>query len=184
MGEWTPTSWWNGRVSNGYTSCGTCVGKTDYSFDENNPEICYCAQQAKNNDGEVTTTSKVDPIGGIWTTGPMGEEVTTCTEKLEEVTRGQIAARSSTTSPKVGRDATRLDKPELSTRTSTVMGGDVTTNRVTSNFMKMKRRLQWEKDLDWGEEDIDRKIESTEALEVDLQDLYLLSRPTFQFTPF
>ena len=60
MGEWTPTSWWNGRVSNGYTSCGTCVGKTDYSFDENNPEICYCAQQAKNNDGEVTTTSKVD----------------------------------------------------------------------------------------------------------------------------
>ena len=114
----------------------------------------------------------------------MGEEVTTCTEKLEEVTRGQIAARSSTTSPKVGRDATMVDKPELSTRTSTVMGGEVTTNRVTSNFMKMKRRLQWEKDLDWGEEDIDRKIESTEALEEDLQHLYLLSRPTFQFTPF
>ena len=111
MGEWTPTSWWNGRVSNGYTSCGTCVGKTDYSFDENNPEICYCAQQAKNNDGEVTTTSNIDPMGGILTTGPMGEEVMTCTEKLEEVTRGQIEGRSSTTSPKVGGEATMVEKP-------------------------------------------------------------------------
>ena len=42
--------------------------------------------------------------------------------------------------------------------------------KVTVNFMGTRRRLRWEIQNDWDEEDIDRKIESTEALEEDLQD--------------
>ena len=95
MSDWTPLSWWEGKESNGYISCGTCVGETEYNFDENNPEMCCCAQQARNNDGEAATTSKVVPMGGVSTTEPMGEEVTTSSELVEEVTREQMVDRSS-----------------------------------------------------------------------------------------
>ena len=36
--------------------------------------------------------------------------------------------------------------------------------------MRTRRRVQWEIENDWDEEDIDRKIESTESLEEDFQD--------------
>ena len=41
MSDWTPLSWWEGKARNGYISCGTCVGKTDYNFDENNVSVTF-----------------------------------------------------------------------------------------------------------------------------------------------
>ena len=104
----------------------------------------------------------------ISTRNPGREEVTTREDGLEEVTREFTTVRVQTTSPNVRQEVTRDNKPELKTRTN--LEGAVVTNRVTSNFMRMKRRLQWEIEHDWEEEDLERKIESTEALEEDLQD--------------
>ena len=42
--------------------------------------------------------------------------------------------------------------------------------KVTINFMRTRRRVQWEIENDWDEEDIDRKIDSTESLKEDFQD--------------
>ena len=42
--------------------------------------------------------------------------------------------------------------------------------RCTYDYMRTLRRLRWEMSIDWDEENIDRVICSTEALEEDLQD--------------
>ena len=40
MGKWTPTSWWEGKIDGGYITCGTCIGSSDYIFDEQNQLNC------------------------------------------------------------------------------------------------------------------------------------------------
>ena len=42
--------------------------------------------------------------------------------------------------------------------------------RITAQFMKISRKLQWEQDQDWEEEDQDRIIDSKEANREDVQD--------------
>ena len=42
--------------------------------------------------------------------------------------------------------------------------------RCTHDFMRTLRRIRWEQEMDWEEEDWERTIESREALEEDLQD--------------
>ena len=42
--------------------------------------------------------------------------------------------------------------------------------RCTYDFLKTYRRLEWEVNNDWEEEDLDRVISSKEALKEDLQD--------------
>ena len=42
--------------------------------------------------------------------------------------------------------------------------------KCTYTFMKTYRRLKWERDVDWDDEDEDRLVDSREALEEDIQD--------------
>ena len=143
------------------------MGNTDYIFDGYNPEYCQCTQQAKNDDTRAAATGQeqVEVIQKVTV------EAKTTSKQWEEVTREVKKSEGVITSPKVGGVATMSKKPELETKTNnSSMGGDDITSRVTSNFMKIKRRLQWEIDQDWEDEDVDRRIDSTEALEEDLQD--------------
>ena len=42
--------------------------------------------------------------------------------------------------------------------------------KTTVNFVRTRRRLVWEQMMDWEDEDVDRKVDSTEVLQEDLQD--------------
>ena len=47
--NWTPTSWWENKVDGNFTTCGTCVGKSDYVFEEGTPELCNCEKKTSPN---------------------------------------------------------------------------------------------------------------------------------------
>ena len=42
--------------------------------------------------------------------------------------------------------------------------------KTTINFVRTRRRLVWVQEIDWEDEDLDRLVDSTEALQEDLQD--------------
>ena len=65
-----------------------------------------------------------------------------------------------------------ITSPELhSEATKTSTNGDrETAIRTTINFMKTSRRVTWEMEMDWEEEDMHRKVDSVDALPEDLQD--------------
>lgn len=40
--SWTPSSWWEGVSEQEFESCGKCVGKVDYEYNDEKPELCEC----------------------------------------------------------------------------------------------------------------------------------------------
>ena len=133
---WTTTKWWEGKTSGKYIACGNCMGREDYIWEEELPELCNCTSLEGNTaDGNPT----------------MGRNTTSSTANSDE--REDLARSPST-------------EGETSHETSGY--GDRVV--ATMNFVKIRRRLEWEKLVDWDDEDLDRKLDSRDALQEDLQD--------------
>ena len=76
----------------------------------------------------------------------------TCGKSLEKTHRNPDSQESAKTSPNVD------------------MVAATGATRNTSNFVRTRRRVAWEMEMDWVEEDLDRMVDSVEALPEDLQD--------------
>ena len=50
MRDWTPSSWWEGRVFEGWTACSKCVSLADYVWNEDKPSLCRCVDKMGKND--------------------------------------------------------------------------------------------------------------------------------------
>ena len=160
LSGWTKYSWWEGVRLEKLEACGTCDSSEEYEWNEEKPDLCKCVLEGN--------TWSMDMVGVVEPSsqeeGNTGLSVEGETYK-ESTSQGGISY--SNVGPSIQEGNTGLSVEGETDKESTSQGGKI---RCTHGYMKKLRRLQWERDTDWDEEDQERIVMSTESLEEDLQD--------------